>query len=54
MNTYFKAISEATCNGKLPEYNDLWRSFHPYAIMSDSDYQDLTDTTDLLVEEFLD
>ena len=54
MNTYFKAISEATCNGKLPEYSDLWRCYHPEAIMSDSDYQYLTDTSDLAVMEVQD
>jgi hypothetical protein len=54
MNTYFKAISEATCNGKLPEYFDLWRSFHPYAAMSDSDYlyvDDLVEFDAEIIEE---
>ncbi len=37
-NSYFRAIHEVTCNGKLPEYSDLWRCYHPTALMLDSDY----------------
>jgi hypothetical protein len=38
MNSYFKAIQQATSNGQFPEYSDLWRSFHATAHMLDSDY----------------
>ena len=54
MNSYHLAILEATDNGKFPELGDCWRSYHPEAIMSDSDYQYLTDTTDLAVTEVQD
>ncbi|SOD19541.1 hypothetical protein [Nitrosomonas ureae] len=37
-NSYFRAILEVTNNGTLPEYSDLWRSYHPTALMLDSDY----------------
>lgn len=37
-NSYFRAILEATSNGKYPEYSDLWRCYHPTATMLDSDY----------------
>ncbi|SET65033.1 hypothetical protein SAMN05216326_1524 [Nitrosomonas marina] len=47
MNSYFLAISHATDNGKLPEFSDLWRNYHPNSILSDSDYQHLTDTNEL-------
>ncbi|PTQ76444.1 hypothetical protein C8R26_11737 [Nitrosomonas oligotropha] len=37
-NSYFRAILEATSNGKFPEYSDLWRCYHRTASMLDSDY----------------
>lgn len=37
-NSYFQAISKVTTNGKFPEYSDLWRCYHPTALMLDSDY----------------
>jgi len=37
-NSYFRAISKVTSNGKFPEYSDLWRCYHPTALMLDSDY----------------
>lgn len=37
-NSYFRAISKVTTNGKFPEYSDLWRCYHPTALMLDSDY----------------
>ena len=42
-NSYFRAILEVTSNGTLPEYSDLWRSYHPTALMLDSDYCLFTD-----------
>lgn len=42
-NSYFRAILEVTNNGTLPEYSDLWRSYHPTALMLDSDYCLFTD-----------
>lgn len=44
MNSYHQAILQATNNGQFPELHDLWRNYHPTAVLSDSDYQDLTDT----------
>lgn len=38
MNSYFKAIQQATSNGKFPELDDLWRVYHVSAILLDSDY----------------
>lgn len=46
MNSYFQAINVATGNGRFPELGDCWRAYHPGAIMSDSDYQYLTDMFD--------
>ena len=40
MNSYFSAINQATNNGTFPELSDCWRSFHPEAILSDSDLND--------------
>ena len=40
MNSYFSAINQATNNGTFPELSDCWRSFHPEAILSDSELQD--------------
>jgi len=37
-NSYFKAISEATCKATFPEYGDLWRIYHSTSPMTDSDY----------------
>lgn len=37
-NSYFRALSKVTSNGKFPEYSDLWRCYHPTALMLDSDY----------------
>ncbi|WP_394807524.1 hypothetical protein [Nitrosomonas sp.] len=37
-NSYFRALSKVTTNGKFPEYSDLWRCYHPTALMLDSDY----------------
>lgn len=37
-NSYFQAILEATCGGLFPKYSDLWRYFHPSALLLDSDY----------------
>jgi hypothetical protein len=37
-NSYFRAIFLVTSGGKLPEYSDLWRCYHPTALMLDSDY----------------
>lgn len=51
MNSYFQAINEATDGGKFPELGDFWRSYHPEAIMSDSDYQYITDMFDPAVVE---
>jgi len=42
-NSYFRAILEATSNGKFPEYSDLWRCYHPFACMFDSDYSLFTE-----------
>jgi len=50
MNTYFLAISQATNNGNSPEYADLWRNFHPFSVLSDSDYQLMTEKNDLAVK----
>lgn len=49
MNSYFLAIIAATNNGNSPQFNDLWRNYHPTANLGDSDYQDMTDEHDLLV-----
>lgn len=46
MNSYFQAINQATDNGKFPDLGDCWRTYHPESIMSDSDYQYLTDMID--------
>lgn len=51
MNSYHLAIIQATDNSKFPELGDCWRSYHPDAIMSDSDYQYITDTHDLVADE---
>ena len=40
MNSYFSAINQATNNGTFPELSDCWRSYHPEAILSDSELQD--------------
>lgn len=37
-NSYFRAILKVTNNGTFPEYSDLWRCYHPTALMLDSDY----------------
>ena len=37
-NSYFLAILKSTDNCKFPEYSDLWRCYHPTAMMLDSDY----------------
>lgn len=37
-NSYFRAILKVTSNGNFPEYSDLWRCYHPTALMLDSDY----------------
>ncbi|MBK8605022.1 MAG: hypothetical protein IPN87_18855 [Saprospiraceae bacterium] len=37
-NSYFRALSKVTSTGKFPEYSDLWRCYHPTALMLDSDY----------------
>ena len=37
-NSYFRAIAKVTDNGKFPEYSDLWRCYHSFACMFDSDY----------------
>ena len=42
-NSYFRAIAKVTDNGKFPEYSDLWRSYHPFACMFDSDYSLFTE-----------
>ena len=42
-NSYFRAIAKVTDNGKFPEYSDLWRSYHSFACMFDSDYSLFTD-----------
>lgn len=49
MNSYHLAILRATDNGKCPELGDCWRSYHPEAILSDSDYPVLTDENRLPV-----
>ena len=38
MNSYFKAIKQATSNGKFPELSDLWRIYHRTSVLTDSDY----------------
>lgn len=38
MNSYFRAILKVTDYGRFPEYSDLWRCYHPTALMLDSDY----------------
>lgn len=43
-NSYFLAILKATDNGKFPEYSDLWRCYHPFASMFDSDYSLFTES----------
>ena len=43
MNSYHLAILQATDNGKFPELGDCWRNFHPEAILSDSDYLEMTE-----------
>lgn len=35
MNSFFKAILYATCNGKLMEYSYEWRAFHDRLSMDD-------------------
>lgn len=40
MNSYFSAINQATNNGTFPELSDCWRSYHPEAILSDSELND--------------
>lgn len=42
-NSYFRAIAKVTDNGKFPEYSDLWRCYHPFACMFDSDYSLFTE-----------
>lgn len=49
MNSFHLAILQANDNGKISELGDLWRNYHPDAVLSDSDYQDLTDTNDLVI-----
>ena len=43
MNSYHKAMLDASNNGKFPNLFDLWRNYHPEAIISDSDCQNQTD-----------
>lgn len=38
MNSYFKAIKQATSNCKFPELGDLWRTYHKSSNLMDSDY----------------
>ncbi|SFK31632.1 hypothetical protein SAMN05216302_100410 [Nitrosomonas aestuarii] len=38
MNSYFKAINEATSNGERPEHSDMWRTYHNNSPMSDCEY----------------
>lgn len=40
MNSYHRAMNEASDNGQFPELFDSWRNFHPYAILSDSELND--------------
>lgn len=40
MNSYHLAINQATNNGLFPELADTWRSYHPEAILSDSELND--------------
>ena len=42
-NSYFRAIAKVTDNGKFPEYSDLWRCYHSFACMFDSDYSLFTE-----------
>ena len=42
-NSFFRAIAKVTDNGKFPEYSDLWRSYHSFACMFDSDYSLFTE-----------
>ena len=47
MNSYHLAILQATDNSKFPEYSDLWRCYHPTALMLDSDYCLFSDSSRL-------
>jgi len=49
-NGYHQAILEATFNGQFPQYSDLWRCYHPFSPMKDSDYY-LTEYPNLGVDE---
>ncbi len=48
MNSYFTALNAATNNNQRPEFGDLWRNYHETSVLSDSDFQDMTDENDLL------
>ena len=49
MNSYHLAILQATSHGRFPGLCDIWRNYHPNSVMSDSDYQYMTDTGDISV-----
>lgn len=51
MNSYFLAIQQATSNVQFPELADAWRNYHPEAILSDSDYQFMTDQQEALLSD---
>ena len=46
MNSYYLAILQATNNNRFPELGDLWRNYHPFSVLSDSDYPFMTDQQD--------
>jgi len=37
MNSYFKALVDASFNGECPEFFDYWRIYHPTSNLIDSD-----------------
>ena len=51
MNSYYLAILQATNNNEFPELDIVWRNYHPFSVLSDSDYPLMTDIQDVFLSE---